>query len=575
MYAVGGQDLMLNKPKKSKKKAPRNAFSFYLDEAMKEFKRQGKPVSNKSEAVPLVHETWKNMSPKEKAPYEAKAKEWKMTNRNQPRPGRLDCTGKRIDDRVDFDDFLDKKRKENRKSARSMWPKGFGVCNVHFYIISFKSLFELPDEEGYQPCEVACIDYTLSGGILRTWHHFIDPGPIKMGMRGEVSIFREKTHRIPEANFELACGQYDKMWRELLQFISEDGNLLNFPPLYTRTCELRKTLYCLDWMAARAGIANRLHKVFELEDIAVELFDHAGVTRPSRTTIEDGCSSSMFDYESDTKCNYHDDIECIHCALLVAKKCCYWMSDCLSSVYGFEVTDNHLPVRQAPSYIVTPPERIIIDERPRRSGPRVNPLSKESGYDAGLSLPASFTPDGGSQFGSRDIRYRAQYEIVPHGPATASESEHDNGEGGTSFIENASATSTVTNGIIDSTQQFSDNDLPPPVSMPSCKPSEMSRRPKNKPFANAKVGVMAAQFPKSLKLSDEIPTGPQHPSCKPYTTPQYSGFQNTYAAAAAGTGSCKSASPKDNTTLSGSEANLAQARSIIGLGRGRGKFIRR
>ena len=51
-----------------------------------------------------------------------------------------------------------------------------GVCDEHFYIISFQSLFEFPDEEGYQPCEVACVDYTLNFGIVREWHKFIDPG---------------------------------------------------------------------------------------------------------------------------------------------------------------------------------------------------------------------------------------------------------------------------------------------------------------------------------------------------------------------------------------------------------------
>jgi len=33
----------------------------------------------------------------EKKLYENKAKEWKIMNKNQPRPGRLDCTGKLID----------------------------------------------------------------------------------------------------------------------------------------------------------------------------------------------------------------------------------------------------------------------------------------------------------------------------------------------------------------------------------------------------------------------------------------------------------------------------------------------
>ena len=58
VYA-GGQNVMYNKPKTKKKKAPRNSFSFYLDDAIKELRRNGQHVANKAEAVPIVSEKWK------------------------------------------------------------------------------------------------------------------------------------------------------------------------------------------------------------------------------------------------------------------------------------------------------------------------------------------------------------------------------------------------------------------------------------------------------------------------------------------------------------------------------------
>jgi len=59
-------------------------------------------------------------------------------------------------------------------------------------------------------------------------------GPVKLGLGAEVKIFREKTHQIPEKGFEYASNQYDRLWRDLLQFIKPDRRSASFPPLYTR-----------------------------------------------------------------------------------------------------------------------------------------------------------------------------------------------------------------------------------------------------------------------------------------------------------------------------------------------------
>ena len=56
---TAGQHVILNKPKTRKKKNPKNAFSFYLDYALKELRENGQRVANKSEAMPYACEQWK------------------------------------------------------------------------------------------------------------------------------------------------------------------------------------------------------------------------------------------------------------------------------------------------------------------------------------------------------------------------------------------------------------------------------------------------------------------------------------------------------------------------------------
>ena len=56
---TAGQNFVINKPKTKSKKAPKNAFSFYLDYTLKEMRRNGEHVSSKAEAVPYAHAQWK------------------------------------------------------------------------------------------------------------------------------------------------------------------------------------------------------------------------------------------------------------------------------------------------------------------------------------------------------------------------------------------------------------------------------------------------------------------------------------------------------------------------------------
>ena len=40
------------------------------------------------------------------------------------------------------------------------------------------------------------------------------------------------------------------------------------------------------------------------------------------------------------------------------------MSDSLAKVYGFEITDQHLPVKKPPSFIITRPDMVPLNNKP-------------------------------------------------------------------------------------------------------------------------------------------------------------------------------------------------------------------
>ena len=49
------------------------------------------------------------------------------------------------------------------------------VANERFLMIAFMSLCDMPNDK-YMPCEMAIAEYSLSRGITRTFHKYIDPG---------------------------------------------------------------------------------------------------------------------------------------------------------------------------------------------------------------------------------------------------------------------------------------------------------------------------------------------------------------------------------------------------------------
>ena len=52
--------------------------------------------------------------------------------------------------------------------------------NKEFFIIDVQSMYELPTEKGYLPCEFACVKFSLQNGIIDTYHTFVNPGWLKL-----------------------------------------------------------------------------------------------------------------------------------------------------------------------------------------------------------------------------------------------------------------------------------------------------------------------------------------------------------------------------------------------------------
>ena len=84
-----------------------------------------------------------------------------------------------------------------------------------FSVVSFQTYCIL--QKGVPlPCEVGIVEASLSQGILREYHAFIDPGPIPLGYGHAALHAKKNVHGVPfQGGFELAQSNYAHMWSDL------------------------------------------------------------------------------------------------------------------------------------------------------------------------------------------------------------------------------------------------------------------------------------------------------------------------------------------------------------------------
>lgn len=174
-------------------------------------------------------------------------------------------------------------------------------------------------------------------------------GNIRVGLRYTAMSTSERTHQIPVEGLAKRDDSYRKIWLDLLRFVNQEQTPV-FPPVYCRISETKQTEYCLQWLATKAEMPNKLKKVYELEGLVCDLHSHfaaesgstMGISKSKATEL---LSSTIFDYEPNSRCDWHEKQEVKFCALGTVLRYCYCISDVLCSVYGIPLTSNHLPER--------------------------------------------------------------------------------------------------------------------------------------------------------------------------------------------------------------------------------------
>ncbi|XP_056012960.1 protein maelstrom-like isoform X2 [Ostrea edulis] len=312
-----------------------------------------------------------------------RAKEYKKQRRGvEGDQFRMDNQGQLLSERVDNDAETEKQRLKQRRIVREKWLPGEEVVNEVFYLINFQTLC-VTDDGHYLPAEIGVIEYSIRRGISKKLHRFIEPGRIPIGYRGACKEKSEDYHKIPMENFENADSNYRGLWIQLENFVNPNGEKPEYPPFYCLGNDITETVYCLEWIHGRAclGIPNRLKKVYELEGMVYDLYQHIGLS-VSKTRVIEFLTSNSWDYEPKTRCDYHEELECKYCSLGIIQRYAYAMSDSLCGPFKIELTNRHLPVRTNNPIVTLPPSSMKVHTPSRGQRFQGPPVQQKNSYSA-------------------------------------------------------------------------------------------------------------------------------------------------------------------------------------------------
>lgn len=330
-----------------------NAFIVYAQSIRQQLIREGHVISGTPDLVAAAGPYWKELPEDEKEYYKRLAKErggLSAPRHAQRRPDRKDNTGQLISNRVNLDEIKQQRQFKERLEVARQWHPGKEVIHEKFFFISFsvmldlRHLSEVEEYEKVVPCEVSIVEYSIEQGLEREIHKFIKPGVLRLGFKATAMSTSENSHKIPIEGLGDEDETYSKIYDSLCRFVMDGRRVV--PPVFCKASDVEQTECALKWLSTHARKQPLLTKVYELEGLLLGIESHLMGKKPDFLGDAKATSylnRSVYDYEKDTRCKYHEELDSKFCSLGIVKKWGFLLSDYLCPKADVQITSRHLP----------------------------------------------------------------------------------------------------------------------------------------------------------------------------------------------------------------------------------------
>ncbi|XP_046768744.1 protein maelstrom homolog isoform X1 [Gallus gallus] len=339
----------------SRSQRSRSAYYFFVRDRLPVLQQRGLPVARVVDGFPHLTQEWALLTVEERMFYAEKAQKWNEKKSlqkaakemlNNPVPAGVTTEVYRVTSLLD--------------ASAISWMSDQAVLADTFYFLNVYSHGKLPShcDQRFLPCEIGCVKYSLQEGIMADFHHFIDSEVPPRGYRYHCQAASDATHKIPISGFHLSRTCYPVVIRELLQFAQPAKGA--WPRFYCKSDDRFRISWCLERMASIAGVDSPL-ELLTVEDLVIKLYQKKYHKEPSKTWVSRELDVVLWDFSSNTRCEWHEENDILCCALASCKKIAYCISKSLAGVYGVSLTAAHLPPKDCVSNGNTNLRRVILD----------------------------------------------------------------------------------------------------------------------------------------------------------------------------------------------------------------------
>lgn len=365
-----------------KKKAPRNAFYYYMLDFKREKEASGETFRGMDDVATRAGCVWTTLTPLEKQPYEKKAQEMKSktktakyTSLEEP----IDEVQRRTEEHFrkiknmekDIQDLITSNRTNN------------AFANITFYLAHVNHYCQVGDK--YYPAEIAVIRFNLKDGVSSSdvLHSILDIGDLPIGFRLQAEKIAEETHQLPlpphNRNFTFSTKDMKGMFREVLEYLSYNlGPNDKYPPIFVNQADTDVVTNVFQNLCINNGYEEDMIKIYNLPYLFYILRNtaHLAVADEevfiSKAVALNELEKDVYDYVKGISCPYHTTSDAYpFCSLSKVVRAAYIICDHCCGDLGIDLIPGcHVPSNADPKRLgKRPPSRVKTEWiEPARSG---------------------------------------------------------------------------------------------------------------------------------------------------------------------------------------------------------------
>ncbi|XP_048509388.1 protein maelstrom homolog isoform X2 [Athalia rosae] len=319
------------------KKQTRNAFSFFMLDYKKKHEALGvkfpgglKDVANACSAE------WNRLTPQQKGPYVAKAKNAKVqdgingeryTTEGTPLSFIEQIKRRKQEFEDNMNDYI-KLAVDLSEGCDRLLQKKFYFIHVNRYCC--KQCMDGTSD--FYPAEFAIAEFSLRHGVQKTYHEIIDID-LPLGYAADIKEYSNLTHKISR-NPPGGQKNFSIMYEQLRKFLEPETIGAELPPLYTAKAVREVVPGLLSRMAVTAGQTVDIFRIYSLETLFFHIRNAAATINnstgfPVLTLAAEEIQKDVFDYTPGIACDYHSSIDgtTVHCSLSIVIRWAYTICD--------------------------------------------------------------------------------------------------------------------------------------------------------------------------------------------------------------------------------------------------------